>query len=83
LRRKAGTAGVIAGLAGEIRMRYGTDEVNAMTEGRYRLIGSTALPYAIKLRALLRQLGELREKFAALRPVLERAGCWQHLANGS
>jgi hypothetical protein len=27
------------------------DEVNAMTEGRYRLIGSTASPYAIKLRS--------------------------------
>jgi hypothetical protein len=26
----------------------------AMSDGRYRLIGSTASPYAIKLRALLR-----------------------------
>ena len=27
--------------------------MDAMTEGRYRLIGSTASPYAIKLRAAL------------------------------
>jgi hypothetical protein len=37
---------VIADLAGEIRMRYGSDEVNAM------------------------------------KPVLERTGCWRHLASG-
>jgi hypothetical protein len=80
-----------------------------MTEKRYRLIGSTASPYAVKLggmvEALLRISGELylpflkyqvkcltllRDKFAALdadsraalRPVLERTGCWPHLASG-
>ena len=30
------------------------DEQPNMTEGRYTLIGSTASPYAIKLRALMR-----------------------------
>src|SRR3954469_8315137 len=56
----------IAGLAGEIRMRrWGQTPFDAsmgakfaigsaMSEGRYRLIGSTASPYAIKLRALMR-----------------------------
>src|SRR2546428_11692382 len=54
--------------------------MNAMTEGRYRLIGSTASPYAIKLRALMRyrripfdwviMTKALRAATAQVRPML-------------
>jgi hypothetical protein len=47
-----------------------------MNEGRYRLIGSTASPYAIKFATLG------AEHRTALRPVLERTGCWAHLIAG-
>ena len=47
-----------------------------MNEGRYRLIGSTASPYAIKFAALG------AEHRVALGPILERTGCWTHLIAG-
>jgi hypothetical protein len=51
-----------------------------MTEGPYRSIGSTASPYALKLRALLCYRWIPHHWLIMTKALLARTGCCAHMA---
>ena len=77
-------------IAGELYLPFLVANAEAFANGVERLeINVWGLPYALSpFKYQVKCLQLLREKFAALeeehraalRPVLERTGCWAHLA---
>jgi hypothetical protein len=86
-----GMAEALLKIAGELYLPFLVANEQAFAKGVERLeINVWGLPYALApFKYQVKCLQQLREKFtalsendrAALRPVLERSGCWQHLAS--
>jgi hypothetical protein len=77
-------------IAGELYLPFLVANAEAFAKGLERLkMNVWGLPYALApFKYQVKCLRQLREKFgmldaehrAALRPVLERTGCWEYLA---
>jgi hypothetical protein len=79
----------LLGIAGELYLPFLVANAKAFAKGMDRLeINVWGLSYALSpFKFQVKCLGLLRDKFAALdaehqtalKPVLERTGCWRHL----
>jgi hypothetical protein len=79
-------------IAGELYLPFLAANAEAFAKGLDRLeINVWGLPYALApFKYQVKCLQQLRYKFAALdpesraalRPMLERTGCWDHLTSG-
>jgi hypothetical protein len=88
-----GLAEALLRIAGELYLPFLVANADAFAKGLERLeINVWGLPYALSpFKYQVKCLDQLRAKFAALdgddraalRPVLERTGCWVHLAGPS
>jgi hypothetical protein len=88
----SGMSEALLGIAGELYLPFLVADAEAFAKGMKRLeINVWGLPYALSpFKYQVKCLDLLREKFAALdaehrtalRPVLERTGCWTHLIAG-
>ena len=86
----SGLAEALLGIAGELYLPFLAANADAFARGLPRLeLEVWGLPYALSpFKYQVKCLEQLREKFAgldaadrtALRPLLERTGCWAHLA---
>jgi hypothetical protein len=84
-----GMSEALLGIAGELYLPFLVANAEAFAKGLERLeINVWGLPYTLSpFKYQVKCLNLLREKFAALdaehlaalRPVLERTGCWTHL----
>ena len=84
-----GMAEALLKIAGELYLPFLVANAEAFAKGLERLeMNVWGLPYALApFKYQVKCLQQLRDKFsaldadsrAALRPVLERTGCWQHL----
>jgi hypothetical protein len=82
-------AEALLGIAGELYLPFLAANAQAFAKGVERLeISVWGLPYALSpFKYQVKCLDLMRDKFAALdaahrtalRPVLERTGCWEHL----
>ncbi len=85
----SGMAEALLGIAGELYLPFLAANAQAFAKGVERLeISVWGLPYALSpFKYQVKCLDLMRDKFAALdaahrtalRPVLERTGCWEHL----
>jgi len=86
----SGMAEALLRIAGELYLPFLVANAEAFAKGVERVeINVWGLPYALSpFKYQVKCLDLIREKFAALsvenrtalRPVLERTGCWAHLA---
>jgi hypothetical protein len=91
-RALGGIAEALLKIAGELYLPFLIANADASAKGVERLeISVWGFPYALApFKYQVKCLQQLRDKFAvlnaedraALRPVLERTGCWEHLVAG-